>query len=58
MGQGMGNKKSSKRDQPKRKRYNAERRYEKNQVRNLRKHLKHYPNDKAAQEYLDKMKTI
>lgn len=50
-----GNKKSSKKDQPKRKRYNIENRAVKNKIKKLKKHLRVYSSDKVAQATLEKL---
>ena len=52
MGQSKGNRKSSKRDEPKRKRYNAERRGFVHRVRALEKHIAKHPDDEQAKAAL------
>jgi len=54
MGKGTGNRKSSKKDQPKRKRYNAEKRGLKHAIRDLTRHLKRHEKDQSAIEALEK----
>lgn len=55
MGSVTGNRKRRKGDQPKRIRYNVSKRYETNRIKDLRRHLKHYPNDAVAESYLNKL---
>ena len=52
---GTGNKKSSKKNQPKRIRYNAENRGKKNKIKRLKKHLAHYSNDQVATVAYEKL---
>lgn len=52
----MPNKQTSKRDQPKRKRYNQEGRRQTNRIRKLSRHLKKYGEDKQAIQALEKAK--
>ena len=51
-----GQSKSPKRDQPKRKRYNTEKRGVLNKIRKLTRHLKRYTGDVQAIEALKKLK--
>jgi hypothetical protein len=53
-----GNKKSPKRDQPKRKRYNAEGRGHKRRLADLERHIAKHPNDAVAPEALPKVKAL
>jgi hypothetical protein len=56
---GKGNKKKSKRDQPKRKRYLAMNMTKRNKIRKLEKHFKKYDSqgkDKQAREKLERLK--
>jgi len=56
MGISGGNKKSSKRDQQKRIRYNLEHRGEKRRLRDLEWHVARNPNDKQADESFKRIK--
>jgi hypothetical protein len=53
-----GNKKSSKADQPKRRRYNVESRGHKRRLRDLERHIERNPNDKTAPEALPKVRAL
>lgn len=50
----MTKKTTSKHQQEEYKRYQQENRWEKNKIRRLARHCQHFPNDKQAQEKLDK----
>ena len=52
----MPNTKSSKKDQPKRNRYLASGRREKNKVKKITRHLRRHPDDAMAVEALGKLK--
>jgi hypothetical protein len=53
-----GNKKSSKSDQPKRRRYNATNRGYRRRLRDLERHIERNPNDKTAPEALPKVRAL
>lgn len=56
MGQVKGNKKGPKGNQPKRKRYNFEKRGFKRAVKDLEKHIGKHPNDRSAKDALPRIK--